>query len=387
AAGASESDSSLEFTAAGADTQLLVAQVSMDRLFGLEPSESDAQLLRAHRLPLSGLPRWSGIREAYAQLTGDPTVSGAVYPEASIVREANEVTTGVLNHALLNSMTKRLVRDYRGQEQTWRKFAAVAELANFKSQDRVRLHDFSSLSTVAEGAAYTNLAWDDSREAYAPAKRGNLVVVTREAILNDDLRAIRRIPQKLARAAAITINEFVYGLFTGNPTMADGSKVFDDGVQTTHANRGTAVLSSTALQAAITSMMKQTDTAGKRLNLKPKYLLVPADLLFTALTIVNSTLVPGSANNDANVLQGAVEPIPVAQFTDATDWYLICEPEDIESLEVGFVGGREDPELLLQDAPLLGQVFTNDQMTFKVRWEFGGAWLDYRGAFWSQAAG
>ena len=137
----------------------------------------------------------------------------------------------MLNHALLNSMTKRLIHDYRGQQQTWRKFCSVTPIQNFKSQDRVRLHDFASLTTVAEGAAYTNLAWDDSREAYAAAKRGNLVVVTREAILNDDLRAIRRIPEKIARAAYITINEFVYGLFTSNPAMNDATKVFDDGVQ------------------------------------------------------------------------------------------------------------------------------------------------------------
>ena len=146
-------------------------------------------------------------------------------------------------------------------------------------------------------------------------------------------------------------------------------------------------MSSAALQAAITTMMKQTDSAGKRLNLKPKYLLVPADLLFTAVTLVNSTLAPGTANNDKNVLEGVVEPIPVAQFTDATDYYLICDPEEIESIEIGFVGGKEEPELLEQNGPLLGQVFTNDQISYKVRWEFGGAWLDYRGAFWSQVAG
>jgi hypothetical protein len=388
-------------TVAESEKQRLVAQIAMDRLLGFDglngsgqpgqpgqSSQEDPDWRRARELGLlPGAPRWMGIREAYVALTGDAAVSGGVFPESSIVREANEVTTGVLNHALLNSMTKRLVQDYRGQEQSWRAFCHVTPLANFRSQDRVRLHDFSSLSTVAEGAAYTNLAWDDSREAYAPAKRGNLVVITREAILNDDLRAIRRIPQKLSRAAAITMNEFVYGLFTGNPAMADGTKVFDDGVQTAHGNRGTAVLSSSALQAAITTMMKQSDTAGKRLNLKPRYLLVPADLLFTALTIVNSTLTPGTSNNDANVLKGAVEPIPVAQLTDATDWYLICDPQDIESIEIGFVGGKEEPELLLQDAPLHGQVFTNDQIAYKVRWEFGGAWLDYRGAFWSQAAG
>ena len=345
------------------ERQRLVAQVGMDRLFGLTDGDGmgDADVARARELGLlAGAPRWGGIREAYVQLTGDALVTGAVNAEASVVREANEVTSGVLNFALLNSMTKRLVRDYKGQPQDWRKFCSVVGLQDFKSQDRVRLHDFASLATVAEGAAYANLAWDDTREAYAPSKRGNLVVVTREAILNDDLRAIRRIPQKLARAAGITMNEFVYGLFTSNPFMSDGSKVFDDGVQVTHLNRGTTALSGAALQAAITSMLKQPDSAGKRLNLKPRYLLVPSDLLFTALTIVNSTLVPGSANNDTNVLKGAVEPISVAQFTDATDYYLMCDPTDIESVEVGFVGGREEPELLMQDRPDQGQVFTND---------------------------
>ncbi|HXI15201.1 MAG TPA: Mu-like prophage major head subunit gpT family protein, partial [Chloroflexota bacterium] len=372
------------------ERQRLVAQVGMDRLFGLTDGDGmgDADVARARELGLlAGAPRWGGIREAYVQLTGDALVTGAVNAEASVVREANEVTSGVLNFALLNSMTKRLVRDYKGQPQDWRKFCSVVGLQDFKSQDRVRLHDFASLATVAEGAAYANLAWDDTREAYAPSKRGNLVVVTREAILNDDLRAIRRIPQKLARAAGITMNEFVYGLFTSNPFMSDGSKVFDDGVQVTHVNRGTTALSGAALQAAITSMLKQPDSAGKRLNLKPRYLLVPSDLLFTALTIVNSTLVPGSANNDTNVLKGAVEPIPVAQFTDATDYYLMCDPADIESVEVGFVGGREEPELLMQDRPDQGQVFTNDQISFKIRWEFGGGWLDYRGAFWGNVSG
>jgi len=169
--------------------------------------------------------------------------------------------------------------------------------------------------------------------------------------------------------------------------MSDGSVVFDDGVQVTHLNRSTAALSAAALQAAITAMMKQTDSAGKRLNLKPRFLLVPPDLLFAALEIVNSTLIPGSANNNVNVLRGAVEPISVAQFTDVTDYFLICDPADFESIEVGFVGGREEPELLMQDRPDAGQVFTNDQMSFKVRWEFGGGWVDFRGAHRAQVAG
>ena len=375
-------------TVAEADKQRLVAQVAMDRLFGMERPDGDADWAQAEQMGLlPSSPRWMGIREAYAQLTGDPSVSGVPNPEGSIVREANEVTTGVLNYALLNSMTKRLIRDYRGQPQDWRKFCIVRPVKDFKSQDRVRLFDFGSLSTVAEGAAYTNLAWDDAKEVYTPGKKGNMVVVTREAIVNDDLNAVTHIPRKLGRAAGITMNEFVYGMFTSNPTMGNGEKVFDDGVQTTHLNRSTTVLSSAALQAAITLMMKQTDSAGKRLNLKPRFLLVPPDLYFTSLTIVNSTLVAGSNNNDANVLKGAVEPISAAQFVDVTDWYLVCDPQDVESIEIGFVGGVEEPQLLMQNQPTVGSVFTNDQISFRIRWEFGGGWLDYRGAFWGNVAG
>lgn len=41
----------------------------------------------------------------------------------------------------------------------------------------------------------------------------------------------------------------------------------------------------------------------------------------------------------------------------------------------------EEPELLMQDAPDQGSVFTNDAISFKIRWAFGGGWLDHRGAF------
>ncbi len=364
----------------GVSRGLAAAQLAMDRLFGVREG--------AARLP-GGFspPAWTGLREAYVAITGDAGVSGRVFPDRSIIREANEVTTAVMANIVLTSMTKRLVQDYEGQPQDWRRFCAIRAIRDFKTQDRIRLFDFSSLSTVAENAAYTNLAWDDARESYTPAKRGNLVYVTREMILNDDLDAVRKIPQKLAVAAGITINEFVYGLFTANagagPAMADGFNVFDG---TNHANAGTSALSSTSLQAALITMLKQTNSAGKRLGIRPRFLLVPPDLLFTALTIVNSTLVPGSNNNDANVLKGVVEIISVPQFTDTNNWYLLTDPAQVETIEIGFVGGQETPELLLQDGPTDGSVFTNDAITYKIRWEFGGGWVDYRGAYGSIVA-
>lgn len=362
---------------AEADKQRLIAQLAMDRLFQVAESDEDPDWLRAGELGLRpSVPRWLGLREAYVQLTGDPMVSGSVNPEASIIREANEVTTGVLNQVVLNSMTKRLVKDYAGQPMWWRGVVSVVPVRDFKTQDRIKLHDFAALSTVAENGTYTNLAWDDVRETYAATKRGNLVVVTRETILNDDLSAVRRIPSKLARAAAITLNEFISNRITTNPAMQDGVNVFD----ATHNNTGVLSLSHANLKTTLVLFLNQVDTASKRMGIGPRFLLVPHDLLFTALEIVNSTLVPGSANNDRNVLQGVVEVRGVPQFTDVNDWFLMADPQDVETIEIGFVGGREAPELLMQDAPDAGSVFTNDAISFKVRHEYGGGWVDFRGA-------
>jgi hypothetical protein len=368
------------------DHQRAAVQVGLDRLFGVREWASGADwdlLSRSGHRPFE----WRGIREAYAQITGDWGVSGRVNAEASAVREANEVTTSILNQVVLNSMTKRLVQDYQAQPQEWRKFCSITTLRDMKSQDRVRLNDFSSLPTVTEGSAYVNLAWDDARETYTPVKKGSLVQVTREAILNDDIYAISRIPSKLGIAAAVTINEFVYGLITSNPTMTDTTKVFDDGVQTSHANRLTSSLSATAVQSGMTLMLKQTNAASKRIGARPRFLLVPPDLLFTAMTLVSSTLLPGSMNNDINVLQGAMEVISVPQFTDVTDWYLIADPMIVPGIEVGFLNGRDTPEMLMQEGGDGQYVFTNDLISYKVRWEFGGGWVDYRGAVWSQVAG
>jgi hypothetical protein len=358
----------------GADPRERI-QMAMDRLFGLEVADP-------------GVPRLTGIREAYLLITGDRQFRGVYNWEESVVREANEVTTSVMSDVLLNSLTKRLVKDYEAQPRWWRPIVRVASIRDVREQNRILLNDFAALSTVSENGAYNNLAWGDTRENYTPAKRGNLVVVTLEAILNDDLHSITRIPAKLAAAAAVTLNEFVSGLFTANsgagPAMADTYYVFD---ATNHqGNAGTTALSSAALQAATIAMLKYTNSASKRLGVRPRYLLGPPDLAFTAQVITESALAPGGSNNDINPLRGAVQPIVVPQWTDTNNWYLMADPAVVEGIELGFLNGQEAPELLAQDHPAAGSVFTNDAISYKVRHIFGGGWLDYRAGFGSIVA-
>ena len=349
--------------------------LALERLFGLPVEDTS-------------IPRLSGIREAYILITGDRNFTGRYNWEESIVREADEVTTTVMADAVANVLNKRLVADYKAQSFWWRPIVAVASLKDMKLQTRVLLNDFAALSTVNENGPYTNLAWGDSKESYTPTKRGNLVTVTLEMIMNDDLRAVARIPSKLAASAAVTVNEFVSGLFTTNagqgPVMADGYNVFD---ATNHqGNLGSGALASAALEAAITVVHKMQNSAGKRIGLSPRYLLIPPDLVWTARTLLESVMLPGSADNDKNVLQGLLDIIVVPQWTDANNWYVMCDSRQIECIELGFLNGREEPELLVQDNPTNGAVFTNDAIAYKVRHIYGGGWLDYRGAYGSVVA-
>ena len=60
-------------------------------------------------------------------------------------------------------------------------------------------------------------------------------------------------------------------------------------------------------------------------------------------------LKPGSEQNDANYFQGRARHIVVPQFTDANNWYLLADPGQVELIEIGYLGGQDAPELLVQD--------------------------------------
>src|SRR5262249_36176013 len=155
----------------------------------------------------------------------------------------------------------------------WMKFCTIAPIRDFKQQSRVRLGAFGSLALVTEATPYVALTTIDSAAVYVPQKRGNLVTISRETIINDDLQSIKQIPTKLAVSAAYTLAEFVYAFLSSNASIYDGNPLFTSGGA--HNNLGTTALSTSAMQTGITAMREQTNFASKRLGLRPRFLVVP----------------------------------------------------------------------------------------------------------------
>ncbi len=361
-------------------------QAAFDLMFADEkqPMLSDAEKSR-----FGGIKAFSSIREAYTRATGDSAVSGAGNINLGLIRVSEsapvgriteaDTTTATFSYLLGTSMNKRLLKDYQAWPAEWVRFCTVVPIKDFKQQTRVRLGSFGSLSTVAEDTAYTTISPQDSAATYVPTKRGNLVTVSRETIVNDDLFAIKQIPTKLAVAAAYTLAEFVYAFLSTNPNIYDGNALFTSGGA--HSNLGSAALSSAAMQTGVTAMREQTNFSGKRIGLRPRYLIVPPELEFTAMIVTKSAGIPGSANNDINPMLGYVTPIVSPQLSSATQWFFAADPNVIDTIEVGFVGGQVNPALFIQDQPLFGLNFTQDVISYKIRHEYGGAVVDYRGLY------
>lgn len=315
------------------------------------------------------------FKACYQHVTGDVGLTGRT-AEARLLAS---LTTTSWGEILGDAITRRMLADYRMSGlDDWRKLADVVPLGDFRTQHRMRLGGYGDLPTVAQAGPYTALASPADEEAtYSASKKGGTEDLTWEMLLADDVGAIRRIPQKLSRAAARTLYKFVFDFLANNAAIYDGTALF----HADHANLLTTALDATQLKASRLKMLKQTEAGSSEpLGISPLHLIVPLDLVDTAYALT----VAANAGNFVPTAADAVRSqtwsvIGVKHWTDTNNWYLAADKADIPLIEVGFVGGREEPELFVQDQPTQGSMFSNDKLTYKIRHAYGGTVVEYRG--------
>jgi hypothetical protein len=318
------------------------------------------------------------FKECYIEFTGDKRVTGRLeHCDSARLRESmgarfrEAFTTTALADALGDSIARRMIAVYEGEAdlQTWRRVATTAPVSDFRTQERIRIGGYGNLPAVAQGADYQALASPgDDKATYAVSKRGGLETITLEAIKNDDVGVIRRVPTELALAAGWTLYEFVYDFFRTNPTIYDTTALYTAG----HNNLYTAALDATAFAAHYAGMGKQVRSgSGKRLLAAPKTLLVPVDLRETAYNL----FVRGQNNDKTFVQDTNPDVIVVPHWTDTNNWYTVADPNRLPVLEIGFLDGQEQPEIFVQDNPTVGSMFSADKLTWKIRHIYSGAVL------------
>lgn len=279
----------------------------------------------------------------------------------------------------MNVAGKRLREAYAENQGTYTLWARRAPNApDFKNINVVQLSGAPELLRTNEHGEFKYGTMNDGGESYALVTYGRIVGLTRQAIINDDLRAFERLVSAFGGSASRLENRLVYAQLTGG-VMADGYDVF----HANHANLGTgagSALQESALRAGRTAMRLQKGLQGEELNLAPHFLIVPASLEQDAYKLTSSNYVPAK-QSDVNEFRAggrtAVEPIvePILDAVSTASWYLASNNSQVDSVEFCYLDGAEGPVIESQVG------FDTDGISYKCRLDFAAKAVDYRGLY------
>ena len=215
-------------------------------------------------------------------------------------------------------------------------------------EEETKLSGFNAAPVKNEGSA---IQYDNAQEAWSTRYTHETIAlgfsITEEAIednLYDSLSA--RYTKSLARAMAYTKQVKAAAVlnngFSGTYLGGDGVSLFgynSSNVLVNHplisggTNSNTpstqADLNETSLEAAVIQIAAWTDERGLLIAAKPKKLIVPPALMFTAKRLLDTELRVATADNDINAIKqmGAIpEGYTVNHFlTDSNAWFLTTD--------------------------------------------------------------
>jgi hypothetical protein len=369
-------------------------QAALDRLFGLakpdpmraRDEEERLRLLGVHRAYESCVPPFNSLPQAYEAFGGDDSRFGSFQKG----RVTEEINSGTFPLALGNTLGRLLASDYGMPDYGEELIIGSRKRSDLRQQRAAIVGYFGDLSDVdPEMADYLDPAPPGEVGApYAVGQKGNILTLTRRAFLNDDIGLFRRLVGRMGRAARRTHARYCWAPFINNVLLYDGVAFFDGA----HANLGAAVLGLSNVQAAIAAIRSQTElNSGERIPFAgPFHLWVPLQLEFAAdqVAVQCAPLVERVRPSYPSAPVGKVVPHVNALFTDTNDWVLTVPPTDCELLEMAYVNGNEEPEVVFAgQTPSEGVMFRSEKLQYKIRHEYGGVIVDYRGAYKSQVAG
>jgi hypothetical protein len=282
-----------------------------------------------------------------------------------------------------NLAGKTLDAAYEEEPHTWKPIARQRNLPDFKNANDLIVAGSLTPERLLEGGEYKAGTLVEDQHTWNLSTYARKITLTRQAIINDDLSAMERVPEMLGRGFRRLESNIIWALITGNAvTSVDGVALFN----AAHNNMSASTLSinTAGFNAARKAMRKQADLAGNTINLTASYMMVPTDLEATALQFLFPTGFAPTARTGENGpvvnaqvagMQLIVEP----RLDGAADvFYLAASPGSVEGIVYGYLAGEEGPTVTTTEKR------DPDGVELLARFDFGAAVKDFRGFYRSK---
>ena len=327
-----------------------------------------------------------------------------------MLREA--LTTSDFPYLFGDVLDRQVLASYKAVDPVWKAFVKMSTNRDFKTAYRFAITGGDQyLAEVAQKGEYLASERTEAKYELAVKKYGRQFDISWEALINDDLGALKDTPERFARAAVRTEHRLTTGQYVhdsgGAATHAASGQLYSTAAG--EVNETAALLTIANLETALEAMAAFVDANGEPIKNRAKFLVVPPSLEMTARQILTS------ATKQWVELGGAGGPLPypttnvVAQMgltlivdpylpvldpvaaNGLTAWYLFADPRDIAAIEVAHLRGHERPEICMKASdkvnlgggligPLEGD-FATDNVLYRVRLCFGATTLDWRATY------
>ncbi len=296
--------------------------------------------------------------------------------DEDLVRDAL-TGTGAFPGILSNVANKSMAQAYQTAPTTYQLWTAAGSNSDFKQATRYRLGEADELVKVNENGELKEGSVVESAVTTSVATYGRTFSLTRQAIINDDMGALKTLPSIYGAAARRMINKMVYKILQDN-TKIEGTPLFD----AKHNNLQSVALDVLGLGEMKAAMAKQKNIGGEEvLNIQPAFLIVPAELEVKAAQLINSVVDPSKANAAVNPFANKLTVVSEPELEDANTFYLAAAAGYAPTIEVTSLNGNMTP--VMERA----EQFNTLGIKWRIYQDVGVNLLDFRGIQKSTGAG
>jgi hypothetical protein len=285
-----------------------------------------------------------------------------------------------------NAVNKSMMLGYVEGPSTWELlFRRGESVPDFKQIRRYQLSAAGDLVAWPDDTVPAETSVVDSKEVYGVEPYARAMTYSWQLLMNDDMGALTRTPMLLGNAARRSVNKIAWAPVTANANMRDGIPLFSAATGVRYRpNLTTGVATpTTTTVAAMRKQMRLMRGENTReglegpdiLNLVPSFIVGCPSLeeIITVLTGSEYNPAPNQfqTKNTARQLVPLIEPL--LEVNSATAWYLFAQHGQVDTVEVTFLQGNEEP--------VMWSGIEEKTLTrwFAIRLALGAKALDWRG--------
>jgi len=314
-------------------------------------------------------------------------------------RVLNLQTTSDFPIILENTLHKLVLAGFESAPATYPQFCKIGSVGDLREWKRITPGLLSDLEEQDEGGDYRSKPIPDGEAESVSAKLiGNIIGITANVLINDDLNYIDSRARGIGMAGQRTVERKVWALLAANPTMSDGNALFSAAhgnlVDDTNAPIGDPTIDAVDQMCAL--LAEQTAPAAKDdpsptvqyLDLMP-YAAVAHRWRQSVLKVINSsttdiTQAPGTALAtglpfdglfpNSNPMAGTFTNIATSVLAARVPWFMFANPDIAPIIEVVFLNGQREPTVVMEED------FNSSGLKWKVEYPHGVGAVGWRGA-------